>query len=559
MNRSLSIQWLATSLVILSLATNIHAEQEECIILFDKNVDTFEFGFDEIVLEDTNNLEIGEIILQRHNVFNENNEREQGAFYSFANGIHTVSHNHVIQGYLLFSTGDKYDTRILHESERLLRKQKYLFNARIIPFRKCGNTVDILVVTRDTWSLVPIISFSSQGGHSKTKYGVRDTNFLGSGKRISIVQETGYDDTSTLLVYDDPNTLGTTYQMRLEYEDSVEGSRREFELNKPFFSLDTEYAFGMRWQNRIQNIELYQLTESINQFKQDISERSFYLGYLYDNNETWYRRLLFGYDRIRKNHYVSEVNPDQTNFIPEDKIYSYPWFGISVVEDDFAKYKNLNFMDVDEDINLGSSFLARIGWSGEEQLATNDAIYFNLAADKAFAPWDDTLLTLSFAAEGFWNTHSSTKQDTYLKFDSKYFTFSGDQSRSYFHLSYIHYYDLPDDRQIKLDGETGMRGYPLNFLTGDEALLLQYEKRWYTDWHWFQLARVGMVAYIDVGKVWNQGNDNDLLLSDVGFGLRIMSSRAFVRNIAHIDIAFPIEQHEKADKWIFSFIVQEHF
>ena len=97
------------------------------------------------------------------------------------------------------------------------------------------------------------------------------------------------------------------------------------------------------------------------------------------------------------------------------------------------------------------------------------------------------------------------------------------------------------------------------YLSGDKRTLLQYEHRWYTDWDWFQLARVGIATYVDIGKLSGSGLADESLLTDLGVGLRLMSSRAFVRNILHIDLAFPTSHQQKTDKWILSFIIKEHF
>ena len=248
-----------------------------------------------------------------------------------------------------------------------------------------------------------------------------------------------------------------------------------------------------------------------------------------------------------------------TTVLPDNKNYSYPWFGVNFIESDFKVYENIRFMDIEEDVNLGWRLHSRLGWSSEEQSATSDSLYYDMAADKSYLFGNNSLLRFYFRSEGFWNTEQSQLEDSYFQIKSQWFGSLEENSRNYLNLSYINYYNQSIDEQVILDGANGMRGYPANFLSGNESLLLQYERRLYTDWHWFQLARVGLVGYLDVGKVWEQGNDHGLLLADIGFGLRMISSRAFVRSVVHFDIAFPIEKHPKADDWLISFTVKEHF
>jgi hemolysin activation/secretion protein len=49
-------------------------------------------------------------------------------------------------------------------------------------------------------------------------------------------------------------------------------------------------------------------------------------------------------------------------------------------------------------------------------------------------------------------------------------------------------------------------------------------------------------VFYDVGRAWGGPieNPNPGWLSDVGFGLRILSDRAAFGNILHVDLAFPL-------------------
>jgi hypothetical protein len=63
---------------------------------------------------------------------------------------------------------------------------------------------------------------------------------------------------------------------------------------------------------------------------------------------------------------------------------------------------------------------------------------------------------------------------------------------------------------------------------------------------------MGGVIFTDVGRAWfddgrNSGPD-DGVLTDVGFGLRLASSRIEVQRMLHLDFAFPLAGDDSVDQ-----------
>jgi outer membrane translocation and assembly module TamA len=102
-----------------------------------------------------------------------------------------------------------------------------------------------------------------------------------------------------------------------------------------------------------------------------------------------------------------------------------------------------------------------------------------------------------------------------------------------------------------------LRGYPRNYQTGDRLVLLNVEERVYTDWYPFRLIRVGGAAFFDWGRAWNgpgESLSSARWLSDVGFGLRFLSTRSSFGNVLHVDLAFPLNRDPSIKS--FQFLVQ---
>jgi hypothetical protein len=132
---------------------------------------------------------IRNIDIKRLNVFGtsvyDTNRIAKSRFEKFSNSLHISTKESVIRNsFLLFERGDIVNPAILKDNERLLRQQPFLHDARIYVEADSlkPNFVDILIVTQDTWSLTPIISFSS-----KNKYGLTldHNNFGGLAHQIN--------------------------------------------------------------------------------------------------------------------------------------------------------------------------------------------------------------------------------------------------------------------------------------------------------------------------------------------------------------------------------------
>src|SRR3990172_3961050 len=70
---------------------------------------------------------IGEIRIIPENIFDIADPREDNWLFRLANRLHIRTKPHVISHQLLFRPGDRYDRRLLDESERILRSNRYLY------------------------------------------------------------------------------------------------------------------------------------------------------------------------------------------------------------------------------------------------------------------------------------------------------------------------------------------------------------------------------------------------------------------------------------------------
>lgn len=92
---------------------------------------------------------VASIRIVRQQIFNTDDADENKPLFRFANRWHVNTRERTIRTLLLFTDGDTISTGRLAETERALRAKRFLYDARVIANRICGNDVDIAVVTRD--------------------------------------------------------------------------------------------------------------------------------------------------------------------------------------------------------------------------------------------------------------------------------------------------------------------------------------------------------------------------------------------------------------------------
>ena len=489
---------------------------------------------------------IGKITITRSNVFDLSKEEENIRLFRLANSLHIVTQESVIRNLLLFESGDYFSQQILEESERILRKASYLYDAEIRIIGYHDNVVDLEVVTRDVWTLTGSINFSREGGSNELSADIEESNLLGYGKKLQLATGSNVDRNETLIKYSDKQFFGTRSKVSLFYNDKSDGVTESFKFERPFFSLHSKWSLGLSLLNDERTDPIYQTGEIIYEFDHSQEDISVFFGlsegYLNKNVYRW----RFGFDKQRDNF---SPNPDYPGSpIPEDRDFRYPWVSLEIYEDQVIRTHHVNQIRRTEDLNLGDEINVKLGWSTQHVDADNDGIVYNMDANMAFKYGDDNLLLFTPYFKGQYT--EGRAENNRLGFESKFYTPIFDDHVFYMALSANYVKNGYLDDQLLLGGDNGLRGYPLRFQSGDRSFLFTVEQRFYTQWHWFQLAYVGALVFYDVGRAWTPGapeNSNTRVLRDAGLGLRLASSRGSRGLVLHIDLAFPMDGDSDID------------
>jgi outer membrane protein assembly factor BamA len=484
---------------------------------------------------------IGKIIIDNLNIFDLNDPQDDTKLFRLADHLHARTRERVIRWELLFVSGDRYSRRVLEESERLLRLASYFYDASIEPIAYHDGRVDVLVKTRDVWTLDPGISYGRSGGTNSTSFQLQELNAFGYGTAVTVGRKTDVDRTQTQLGVQDNNVNGSRIGVQALYSVNSDGYQRDLFIDRLFYALDSRWTAGLAGTNDLRVDSLYDRGNIIDQFQEHDQFARVYGGWSHGLEDGWVTRWTFGATSDER-QFESAPASTGANLVPADRKLVYPWMRYELIQDDYLKYHNYNEIERTEDFYLGTRLSAQVGWSDPAFGANIAGLVFSATAGYGLATTHNETLIFTSTLDG--RLENGTPQNTVLTGSLHYYFKQSEHLLFYAGVDAAGGRNLDLDNQILLGGDNGLRGYPLRYQDGTSRALVTLEERYFTDWYPFRLFRVGAAAFADVGRTWGTAALAEPglgILRDVGLGLRFGNSRSGLGNIIHVDLAFPLD------------------
>ena len=161
-----------------------------------------------------------------------------------ANGYHITTRARIIRNLLLFKKGDSLAIYKLNESERIIREAPYVNDAHIYlsSNKKRSDSVDVLVVVQDKWSL------NAWGGASPADANLtlREKNFLGTGQLFEqSVFANISGDYRTTQRYFNSNISKTFVSCSAFHTETNIFKQAGISFDRPFYSAIAKWAGGI--------------------------------------------------------------------------------------------------------------------------------------------------------------------------------------------------------------------------------------------------------------------------------------------------------------------------
>jgi hypothetical protein len=527
---------------------------------------------------------IAKVLVYNENVFAEDN------WLQFFNFIHFTTREKAVRDELTISAGDTWDDEKVAESGRKLHDPLYSSVVALLPVKSTeAGKVDLLVVTRDVWSLRFNTQYTfQQGSLTNLSISISENNFLGHRNVLAaaVLMDQGSIAVGPLFI--DKNFLGKHLDFRARVDTIMtrqtldivtpagdrtktgdpkglfdgggyrrEGSDATISLSRPLWSLASEWGVGssFTYRNSIARsylgtgIRAYDdpRTPEVEALAREFRYRTWSVNA--NGTRQWgdkvKQQFTFGYTvSSQKPSLLPNTTMDPTlqrDFIddvfPRNEVISQPYVEYALFTPRYRTVRNVGTYDLAEDIRLGPDMDVSVAQALEPFGSTNTFTRPGISGGWTFPLGRDgyvrpgASMSLRIQSDG---THETIDNTASLGFGGASPTFgllrivAQGEVDTRWHDTQNSYYTIGSD--------SGLRGYPINAFIGQRRVTAQVEART-TPWA-FWVLRMGAVAFYETGGAANSLADMRLY-HDIGLGMRMLIPQTS-RELLRLDVALPL-------------------
>lgn len=477
--------------------------------------------------------------------------------FRFLNAVHIKTKDDFLRRELLVQTGDYADDDLLMESERNLRKYNFLGDVSVEKRIVGPGIADLYVHTEDQWTLQFDISAGKSAGYSTYHFNVEESNFLGLGKTLGIGYDQDPERSHYNFLYIDPQFFNSRWNLKSGYQNASDGHTYQADVIRPFYSLDTRWAYGVSADSHTYTQPLYWKKKTAAEIDVDEKTGLFFaarswgerydkrkFGFIFDATDTLYphpARIIYADAANAK-----EIRKNLQPVAKENYQYGgmFKWDHQRFIEETYLD----NFGRI-EDLPVGIAFGTVLTYSSDVTARPDFFDLFSMA-QYTLQPTKDQYVSVYADFNGHKETTGEVNNVIFNGYAHYYLQmgqfnlgpihFPRQTFASSLSTTLTHKVDAPF--QISLGENEGLRGYTFKSFTGQNRALLNLEDRIFTPLD-FRIVAVGLAAFMDAGYVWS--SDQHFQLSDfgvsVGFGLRIALKKSQSARVIRVDFAVPLQ------------------
>ncbi|MGL2966940.1 hypothetical protein [Flavobacterium sp. XGLA_31] len=460
----------------------------------------------------------------------------------FGNSLHVKTKNWTIRNLLLFKKNEPLDSLLAKESERLIRRQRYVRSVIINPVEipNCKDSVDISIRVLDSWSLIPTGAISNSQGN----FELTERNFMGLGHEFQndITRRFDTGQNAYKAKYSISNIKNTFINATLTYENSLNNyTTKSARLERQFFSPFTRLAGGIILENRFY-IDSLPDTNSVfanQRFKLETQE--YWFGHSFKifggRNEDYRTTNLVTSVGCKNVTYIEEPNfaYDPSKFFSSEKIY-LATIGLNTRK--FAEDKYLFNFGIIEDVPYGQVYSITGGIQDKNNLKRS---YFGgrFAYGNYF---DFGYLSTNIEWGSFYN--NGCTEETTFRIEANYFTnllSVGDwKIRQFIKPTIVfgnHRAPIIKDR-LSISDQNLISGFSNPLINGTKKLTVAFQTQTYVpgNWHGFHFSPFYNMTFGVLGDV-NNKVFSDKLYSKFSIGV-LINNDYLVFNSFQISFSF---------------------
>ena len=471
-------------------------------------------------------------------------EAEQNLLYRIANGMHATTKQEVVRREVWFVPGQLVSAEEVEEAERNLRSFGIFGAVETEAVPTGDGEFDLLVRTRDRFSLAASASVASVGGVEKLNFRLAESNLFGTGKTVAASAKHSDEGSETYLRYYDRQFLGSWHVLDVRVGDTDEGHLGSVELSRPLHHLEDPAGYALTFDGIQEDVDYYRYGDSWAEVPMDSTNLAL-SGVLADGPRD--RRHQFGLDvRTAVRDYEPATGSGAAEVrVPGDTSWVEVGGSAGIDHiDAYEKVTGLDTLDYVQDLWLGKRVTVRAAGRlrDEENVGTALQPLLGTRAQVAVRPLDQSWFTLEADATlraedeqavGWRGSTALHAYQTSIPANTLAASLTFDLVRE----------DQDLEPQLTLGEDNGLRGYPAREFTGTRRVRLNLEDRFDTGIQLWSF-RLGLAAFFDAG--WIHDRDLGLSLGDsirsAGVGIRLGSSHFLGGRILRLDVAYPFDE-----------------
>jgi hypothetical protein len=515
-------------------------------------------------------------------VYNEEVFAEPSEFLRFFNHFHFLTKESTIRAEAVMSPGEVWNQDRIEETARLLRDPLWTSVVAVIPVKVAApGQVDVLIVTRDIWSLRFNTQYTYQQGKlTNLTTSLSENNFLGRRDVLSAAMTMDQGAIAVGPLFIDKDLLGEHFDFRARVDEILtrddltkhssfhsEGSDSTITLNRPLWSLASEWAAGASFTHRFAinrqyfgtDLRVYNyvdpVTMEMTPFPREYEMRQWSTNAFVTRQwgDELKQQLSFGHT------YTSQRPVPLDDFagnaaqraafiasvLPRSEVTSVPFAEYAFFTPRYRTLRNIGTFDLAEDLRTGPDLDISLGFG--LKLLGGDHNFQRLSGSVGWTfPWGrDAFVRVAAGLSGRYQEGEAGENPKLRGFIDDTATVSlrgatppiAEAFRLLAQTSVATRWNDTQNQFYVIGSDSGLRGFNINEFSGQRFFDLQLEARTlpYPIW----VLRFGAVVFYDVGGADNSFGEM-MLHQDAGVGTRILIPQTSAQ-LLKFDLAIPFD------------------
>lgn len=486
---------------------------------------------------------------------------EEDVLPTWLNAFHRVTRERVIRRENTLRPGTVVTQSGLEDAERAIRDGSVFSVAVVVPIEaSSAECVDLLLVTRDVWSLRVNGSVETNGETISSLYfGVSESNLFGTGDTLALGFERSVGAWRMGPTYLSQHLAGSrvtlyeSFSLILDRESGgLDGTANSFQLARPLYASDVRWAWSVSADHSVSTQRRYTGSQ-LDHYELDGYEvperfRSRSAGASAGVTRSWGDTLKIQLSpsvRVAWNDYAPDPRDSS---IPQEILDRYralrlprsaldvgPGLGFSMFENRYFRLVNYQTYGTSEELREGHALELSARQSEPLLGADERSVTLGTVLTYRLRLGDD-----AFAAIGFQHgmrVAASGVTDAQVTASARLVSARRFAGRLVARAVVTEQRRNESNTVLGVGGDNGLRGFANGFLKGTNALQANVE--WRSLSFRIASARIGGVASFDVGSVW-EARETPTYYSSVGVGLRVVIP-LMGTEVRAIDVSLPLQ------------------